>query len=466
MFTLTRVAPVEGERVYLSDVSVAGPSELHLLAGACRPGLGRHAPRRPGRLLRSPGAHHAPSRSSWLDAPPSSRPPTAPPPGPFPPTPASSHPVTDPSWGVRDAVSEVDVSVPSLAELLSGHGFATYARINHVFVSNKYGFDRGFDRMQLAQNAPASESVDDLLGALNRLTERGFPVFSFLHLFDPHWNYEPSEPWLSWLAPGLEGAGAIARLDPYLKGGVPLPDETRREITALYDGEVAAVDHALGRLLLDQRPRLIAVTSDHGRSSAITARSATASASIRSSSTFPSSSMRPVWPRACARSRSLCWMSRPPSPRLEGPGEPRVAGRRPRPHRPRSARPRRDPSVRGRPNHGPSWRPEDPDRLHHRSPTILEHDLERDPTEHLSGTTALEPYANWLHHAFLPGLHAIGGPPSVEGVAEGSGRDPRWVIASSSAESPWTRGRRRGSAAGPPREGRSRGCTEYSRRER
>lgn len=78
--------------------------------------------------------------------------------------------------------------------------------------------------------------------ALTWMTNQASPWFIWIHLFDPHYPYEPPEPFLS------------------------------RFKDSPYDGEVAYTDHILGRLFnhLEQSHlsdnTLIVFTADHGES--------------------------------------------------------------------------------------------------------------------------------------------------------------------------------------------------------
>ena len=87
---------------------------------------------------------------------------------------------------------------------------------------------------------PADEVVDDVLGTLDALPDDG-PVFVWVHLFDPHWPYNPPEPFAS-------------------------------QLDDAYDGEIAFVDAQLDRLLAawDRRywadASVVVVTAPQGES--------------------------------------------------------------------------------------------------------------------------------------------------------------------------------------------------------
>ena len=152
--------------------------------------------------------------------------------------------------GLRDNASPpLAKSVPTLATTLKAKGYATAAFIAAYPVSRSSGLDSGFevfgdpfggDADFLAGSGdrnerPAREVIDEALAWLTRPSTK--PRFVWIHLFEPHFPYEPPPPF------------------------------DRTFATAPYDGEVAAADAQLGRFL-DRFPpsdsRLVVVTSDHG----------------------------------------------------------------------------------------------------------------------------------------------------------------------------------------------------------
>lgn len=152
--------------------------------------------------------------------------------------------------GLRDNASPpLAKTVPTIATTLKAKGYATAAFIAAYPVSRSSGLDSGFevfgdpfggDADFLAGSGdrnerPAGEVIDEALAWLTRPSAK--PRFVWIHLFEPHFPYEPPPPF------------------------------DRTFAAAPYDGEVAAADAQLGRLL-DRFPpsdsRLVVVTSDHG----------------------------------------------------------------------------------------------------------------------------------------------------------------------------------------------------------
>lgn len=75
--------------------------------------------------------------------------------------------------------------VPTLAERLASHGFASTAVVAHAWFKTRFGLDRGFDRLDLA---PHGEHV--VHGAQRFLADRSGPdappFFLYLHFMDAH----------------------------------------------------------------------------------------------------------------------------------------------------------------------------------------------------------------------------------------------------------------------------------------
>ncbi len=152
--------------------------------------------------------------------------------------------------GLRDNASPpLPKTIPTLASSLKKGGYATAAFIAAYPVSRDSGLDAGFDVFDdpFAGGAdfragagernerPAREVVTAALAWMAKPSTR--PRFVWLHLFEPHYPYEPPPPFAARFA------------------GSP------------YDGEVATADAQLKRFL-DRYPpsgsRLVVVTSDHG----------------------------------------------------------------------------------------------------------------------------------------------------------------------------------------------------------
>jgi len=140
-------------------------------------------------------------------------------------------------------------SLPTLAELLAKEGYATGAAVSSVVLSGSSGISRGFslwddaivpERAGVPVNRvqrPGAEAAEILARFVEE--KRAVPFFAFLHVYEPHAPYAAPEPFRSRFA------------DPY-------------------DGEVAAADAAVGRLVAKLtalglwEKSLVVFLSDHG----------------------------------------------------------------------------------------------------------------------------------------------------------------------------------------------------------
>ncbi len=158
---------------------------------------------------------------------------------------------------VTDFARPLPSLLPSLPEILQKSGYRTAAFIGAMVLDPKGnlapGFDRGFDffdagyrtkrgRQESRYETMERRAMDVVTRATDwlRKNPKG-PFFVWIHLFDPHAPYEPPAPY----------------------------DKRFKE---RYDGEVAYMDAAVGKLARSLRLRglydrsLIAVMGDHGES--------------------------------------------------------------------------------------------------------------------------------------------------------------------------------------------------------
>ncbi|MEP6802436.1 MAG: sulfatase-like hydrolase/transferase [Acidobacteriota bacterium] len=147
--------------------------------------------------------------------------------------------------GVRDNLGfRLAPGLSTLASRLRDRGYATGAAVSSWVLRADRGLSAGFDFYDDAmpdnptRERSGSDSVDRLVRWADSIA--GKPPFLFLHLYEPHFPYSPPEPFRS------------------------------RYERAPYDGEIAAADQAVGRLLDALRRRklyddaVILLVSDHG----------------------------------------------------------------------------------------------------------------------------------------------------------------------------------------------------------
>jgi arylsulfatase len=177
---------------------------------------------------------------------------------------------------------------PTLASVLASHGFRTAALITNPVLAEPFGFARGFDEYVLlgARSGEVKARGIDLAAELRRrlpALSRADRLFLWLHYFDPHGPYRPSEPVLSRLPVDAFGESRrIARCPPGQNGGFrciphyqqvglgPEPSDDARDYLRRYAGEVVEADSAIAAVLETSELRsileesVLVVTADHG----------------------------------------------------------------------------------------------------------------------------------------------------------------------------------------------------------
>ena len=171
--------------------------------------------------------------------------------------------------------------LPTIAEILSEEGYNTLGFANAAFVSPMLGFGRGFDvfshrHAYTSEVRRADETIRAAVSAIR--ARRSEANFVFIHLFDPHLNYDPP--------PGYETKFAVERkeLQPPLGmqdimdlttdggKGPPVPADIAY-VQAIYQGEINFVDEQIGNLVHELKKMglydrtLLIVTADHGEES-------------------------------------------------------------------------------------------------------------------------------------------------------------------------------------------------------
>ena len=150
---------------------------------------------------------------------------------------------------VHDNVAApLDRKIPTLAEIFHQHGFATGAFVASFVVNSQSGLQRGFDTY--ADEFDPSKQPTQFALNLEKRGEQVYrefaawqtgaktkPYFAWVHLYDPHFPYEPPPPY------------------------------STRFASRPYDGEIAYTDEILSKVVRLLRPNtLLIVVSDHGES--------------------------------------------------------------------------------------------------------------------------------------------------------------------------------------------------------
>jgi arylsulfatase A-like enzyme len=209
--------------------------------------------------------------------------------------------------GVQDDNVRIDPLTPTLPELFSDAGWATFGAFSGWYLVKDYGFGRGFDAyvnampggaelerefqralredgnsggtwaaadLQSHRAISSPDVVARLVDGIQLAGDRD--LFLFGHFFDPHYDYVPPGEFATRFDPDY--AGSLTGEDFYTnkavwdeaRGGRQISERDLEHIVALYRGEIAWTDRNLGELFdaLEAEGRLdsawIAVTADHG----------------------------------------------------------------------------------------------------------------------------------------------------------------------------------------------------------
>jgi len=172
---------------------------------------------------------------------------------------------------------------PTLASVLKDAGYETVATVDNPNVAASLGYAKGFDRYRETWEEKDLVTEMDRTRAITadgvrtlRQASPDRPFLLWLHYVNPHAPYEPPAPWDAAFLDGDAVRGERLRPVDGFHGGVPkqwaVPGKTLGWYVARYDGEIAAVDAEVGKLLdaLDGsavRDRtLVVITTDHGES--------------------------------------------------------------------------------------------------------------------------------------------------------------------------------------------------------
>ncbi len=153
--------------------------------------------------------------------------------------------------GETMALNRLPGDQETLAELLRGHGYATFGLASNINIGSEIGFDRGFDRFAKLIGTPAkgvsAEGLAEKLSEWREQIVNARPYFLYLHFNDVHKPYEPRTPWFE---------------EDRADGGEPHSSDV-----AAYDSEIGYLDSVLSKLYADYewgRETLLVIVSDHG----------------------------------------------------------------------------------------------------------------------------------------------------------------------------------------------------------
>jgi arylsulfatase A-like enzyme len=177
-----------------------------------------------------------------------------------------------------------EARLPASAELVSetfdGAGFHTASFLANGYVSDRFGFDQGWDHYTNMIREGRSTEAEDVFREAGDWIEQHHDgrFFVYIQTIDPHVPYDPPAEFLQMYDPRTDYAGQVnprrtGELLEAAKGNNPTvvfdeSDLTRLE--GLHDGEISYHDRELGRFLERLQTMgvaddtLLVITSDHG----------------------------------------------------------------------------------------------------------------------------------------------------------------------------------------------------------
>ena len=185
--------------------------------------------------------------------------------------------LTPMTHNTKEQSSSLPQSALTLPEVLKENGFTTGSFIANGYVSDRFGFDQGWDHytnyIREERNTEAGNVFREALAWIEEHRSERF--FAYIQTIDPHVPYDPPGEILQ-LYDDREYGGPISprrtghQLEDAKAGRVTFSERDRQRLEALHDGEITYHDREMARFverlrelgLYDQI--LFVVTSDHG----------------------------------------------------------------------------------------------------------------------------------------------------------------------------------------------------------
>lgn len=178
--------------------------------------------------------------------------------------------------GTYEDTTSIPASVPLVQETFQRAGYRTAGVVSTLFVSQRFGFERGFDHFQdfgitdpAANNRGTVDAVEVFADVDHWAQQQpaGEPMFLFVHSYDVHYSYNAPQPFDSQFdRPAVFDDAHYRNYAYYFRH--PLPAEQMTHQIAQYDEEIRYVDSELQRFVerwrASGRELIVAVTSDHG----------------------------------------------------------------------------------------------------------------------------------------------------------------------------------------------------------
>ncbi len=182
-------------------------------------------------------------------------------------------------WRLKGLSSQ---AVP-LAEPLAALGYHSTAVVGGPMVGAEFGFAQGFDYYDQRGTKEGTkgeikhrrgDEITDV--ALWQVSRESVPFFLFLNYFDAHWPYRPADDlvqeWVPASVRPIPDEQQSQIWKEVLGGHRDVNADEKQSMISHYDGAIASMDRAIGRLLVGLKERglydstMIVAVSDHGES--------------------------------------------------------------------------------------------------------------------------------------------------------------------------------------------------------
>ena len=180
-----------------------------------------------------------------------------------------------PNHGAIEDKVRIGDDIPLVQEAFRNGGYLTAGVTSTLFVSERFGFERGFDWFHdfdihgAELNNAGSVDAEHVFAWAQQWAQgqpNGKPVFLFLHVYDAHYAYNAPAPFNTKFDRESKVGDALYRDYHHYKKN-PLNDEQLEHQIAQYDEEIAYIDASFRTFVENwrkTRPALVVVTADHG----------------------------------------------------------------------------------------------------------------------------------------------------------------------------------------------------------
>jgi choline-sulfatase len=183
------------------------------------------------------------------------------------------------SHGTKQSEAKLSDKALMVSEVFKAAGFQTASFIANGYVSDKFGFDQGWDfytnYIRENRSTTAEKVFKEAADWVEKHKDKRF--FLYVHTIDPHVPYSPPEEFLKMYQTEPYSGQVKPRLTPDLlekakrvPPKVTFNDKDRAYLEALYDGEISYHDKYLG-VFVERLKKLglydqvvFVITADHG----------------------------------------------------------------------------------------------------------------------------------------------------------------------------------------------------------